>query len=124
MIYDEFLTRVIDDGLAAATDDYQRVDESEHLRGSIDGFEQCRHKLPHELALLLDSANEDAYRLSIKCASDYWYWQCRALEIEWTCNCVSALLLNEGSAPLASHLPTARGMLKMAEIVGVKSVEA
>ena len=37
----------------------------------------------------------------------YWYARCFALEVEWVCNVVSAMLMNEGRPTIVT--PTARG---------------
>jgi hypothetical protein len=50
-------------------------------------------------------------------ADDYWYWQCREAEIEWVCNVVSSLIAAMGGAFMPITSPTARGYMKMAEIV-------
>jgi len=119
--YESFLIEVIDGGMEAAGKDYAGDSPSRTRKreGAIKGFEECRGKTPEELAALLTSSNartQEAYREQ---DDDYWYWRCRALEIEWVCNVVSAMLQNEGRRPLAAHLPTARGVMRAAEIVGV-----
>jgi hypothetical protein len=51
-------------------------------------------------------------------ASDYWYWRCYQLEVEWVANVLSAILNAQGLPIIATV--TARGMMKAAEIIGVK----
>lgn len=121
MTYQEFLTRVIDDGIEAAKRDYG---EGEKLEGSVKGFESCRGKNPPEILDLLVAARKachDAYRNNV--AEGYWGLRCCEAEIEWVANCVSAMLVNQGVEPLTSTLPTARGVMKAAQIIGVKSEE-
>jgi hypothetical protein len=115
-----FQTRVIDDGIAAAKEDYAGEAENRRLmrEGSVQGFVECRLKTPAELALLLREADERANVAFCDPEGDrYWYWRCRALEIEWVCNCLSAILYNQGLPTIIP--PTYRGMMKAAEIVGV-----
>jgi hypothetical protein len=46
----------------------------------------------------------------------YWSQRYKALQIEWVLNVLSVGL----KQPLLAHLPTARGAMKYAEIVGVR----
>lgn len=121
MDYRQFLARVIDDGIEAVKKDYagDSPEQTQKREGSIQGFQECRERLPGSLYLLLNEANKEAHEKHAEQAEDYWYWRCRAAEVEWVCNVVSALLVNEGCLPVASHFPTARGAMKAAEIVGV-----
>ena len=48
---------------------------------------------------------------------DFWYYRCYQAEVEWVCNVVSAVLVNEGGKSLFAHLPTARGWIKANEIL-------
>lgn len=117
MTLQQFIERVINDGISAARKDYAGSDEK--LSGSIAGFESCRGKSPAELAALLRGAEkhcESLRRHNIK--DDYWFHRCRHLEIEWVCNVVSAVLVNEGAPPIVT--PTARGTIKAATIINSK----
>jgi len=119
--YNYFLNCIIDDGIAAVKIDYK--DKPQELEGAIAGFEACRGKNPVELAQLLASARKathEAYR--DREVTDYWRIVCYEAEIEWTCNCVSAALANESLPVIVT--PTARGMFKAAEILGVGVQEA
>lgn len=113
----EFTTRVIERGIEAARHDYTRPDQAGKLRGSIDGFELCRGLLPHELQSLYIAVNQDANQRMMERAEDYWYWRCRAMEVEWVCNVVSAVLINQSGPPILSHLPTARGVMTASKIL-------
>lgn len=114
-----FINKVIDQGIVAAKADYTRPDEKRSLEGAIQGFEDCRGKSPAELRELLREANRAANeRMFTEDVTDYWYYRCRALEVEWVCNCVSAILINEGQDPLTGFLPTCRGVMKAVEILG------
>ena len=46
----------------------------------------------------------------------YWRVRCFALEVEWTCNVVSAALVNQGLGE-AIVPPTARGVMQAARIL-------
>lgn len=112
--YEAFLTRVIDEGIEAANQDYN----GRKLDGAVDGFEACRGKLPNQFNALLGEARA-RMRPHVAGAEDFWYWRCYEAEVEWVMNVVSAMLVNEGKEPLMSYLPTASAFMKAASIVGV-----
>jgi len=132
MSYNQFLTRVIDEGIEAVKIDY--ADAENKREGSIAGFEACRGLDPTQLGDLFFTASKnmtDYARDHIELdriihdngftmVQDYWWYRCYQSEVEWVCNVVSAMLQNEGTEPILSHLPTARGVFKAAEILGVK----
>jgi hypothetical protein len=128
MNYNEFLTRVIDEGIEAATADYTKESEKQQLEGSIAGFNACRDKSPEELVEVwkqagkrTEEASHEVYKTQSK--GDYWYHRCFQSEVEWVCNVVSAMLMNQGNyAPLLSWLPTANGAMKAASIIGVNQM--
>jgi hypothetical protein len=117
MTYADFLTRVIEDGRDAAKGDYREPRDRHKLQGSLHGFEDCRGLAPAQLSLLYDIATQDAERRRDGPLNTYWYYRCRAAEIEWVLNCVSAALVNEGGPPIRAWMPTARAMMKAAEIL-------
>lgn len=140
MNYYEFLNEVIERGIAGAKESYANDENKDRLNGSIAGFEECRGRTPLELYVLytetvskmadamsdqieFDELKEELSldEIGIKQEKDYWYHRCMNLEIEWVCNCVSAMMINENCPPLFPHLPTARATLLVAEIVGVKT---
>lgn len=125
MNYTEFLDRVISDGIEAAKEDYKEGDNRRD--GSIQGFINCKGKLPHELADLLAESRKKANEIFIrsndgdqKDVDEYWYYQSIALEIEWVCNSVSAGLLYSGLEPMIA--PTCRGMMNAARILGTEKI--
>lgn len=131
--YDQLLERVIADGLAEVHIAYADPKEHHKRDGAIEGFEACRGKTPSELLELWAEAErqgqqifrnrsgtEDASELN---ARDYWRQRYKALQIEWVCNVISVGLTQAGMPPLLGHLPTARGAMKYAEIVGVRGGE-
>jgi hypothetical protein len=126
MRFEEFLERVIDDGIEAAKADYTEPAQASKLDGSIAGFEACRGKDMLGLGLLLKEAHEktrEAFRDVHEGRIDsdvYWFNQCYELEVEWVCNCASACLANQGLPVIVP--PTCRGVMKAAEILGVGDV--
>lgn len=118
MNYVEFLNGVIDGGIAAATRDYSKPHQQSVLEGSVAGFEACRNLAPHQLKELLVNMRDAYSRACGDRAEVDAYWRLRgiAAEIEWVCNCVSAMLVNEGFPPII--VPTARGALNAARVLG------
>lgn len=123
MDFTTFLDRLIDDGISAAKDSYRRPEQQQKLLGSIAGFDACRQvrgiHVHKDLGELLDSSKS-----ATACARDqdkakYWWYRCYEMEVEWVCNCVSAVLHNEGLPTIIT--PTMRGVFKAADIVGVRS---
>jgi hypothetical protein len=86
--------------------------------GAIAGFDECRNKEPAEIAALLAEANARARQAICEGDPRYWFWRCRALEIEWVANVPSNILDAQGLPPI--RMMTARGRLKAAEIIGVE----
>lgn len=118
MNHDEFVNRLADDGIASVRRDDSLKAKPRRLAGSVAGFEACRGKSPEELLVLLGQADRDtdAHRGS-KDVESYWAARYYAIQIEWVLNCVSAVMLNQGQRPIVP--PTARGMLRAAQILGV-----
>lgn len=120
MNYETFLTRIINDGIVAAKRDYAH--DPMKQKGAVAGFEACRGKSPAELAQLrhdaADATRKARFGDGSKPVDNYWEVRCFEAEVEWTCNCVSAVMSNEGLPTIVT--PTARGFLKAAEVVGVK----
>lgn len=122
MNYQDFLTRIIDDGVEAATQDY--ADSPAKRRGSIAGFEACRGCPPAKLAQLLKDARaardhaRDETQADRGDLDDYWEARCYEAEVEWVCNCVSVILVNEGRPPIVP--PTARGVMKASGVLSAQ----
>lgn len=121
MTYNEFLTRIIDEGIAAATADYTDPKDKERLEGSIAGFNACRNQLPEQLVETWSEANKKCNDAFFEQRENYWWFRCFQLEVEWVCNVVSAMLVNEGQDPLLAWFPTANGVTKAASILGVNT---
>ena len=120
MNYDEFLTRVIDEGIEAVKEDYKGESPAKRLKreGSVRGFEECRGKTPDELSILRVDANQRTQQAYRDQTQDYSYWRCREAEVEWVCNVVSAAMENSG---VRGIIPvTALGLRKAAAILGVE----
>lgn len=119
MTYDEFLIQVIDGGIEGAKVDYSRPEQVNNLLGSIAGFEACRGRTPPQLAeLLAEHRKKTQAAYWERDTENYWFISCQEIEIEWVCNVVSAMLVNEGREAIVP--PTCRGALRAADIVGVK----
>ena len=110
--YAQLLDRIITDGIAAARADY--ADKPDKLQGAVEGFEACRDKTPGEIVALYTSASRSAREHFGTDA--YWRYRCATLEIEFVLNVLSVGL----EQPLLAHLPTYRGAMKYANIVGVR----
>jgi len=121
MDYNEFLTRVINEGIEAATADYTDPSDKERLEGSIAGFDACKNLLPEQLVEVWQKATNDMNTAFHEQQEDYWWYRCFQLEVEWVMNVVSAMLVNEGQNALLSWLPTANGAMKAASIIGVNT---
>jgi hypothetical protein len=123
MTYNEFLTHVIDEGIAAAKADYTKPEDKARLEGSIEGFEACRGKHPIDLQKLFWDARQKTQTAHHEVndgkitSEEYWRINSFEAEIGWTCNVVSAMLMNEKMAPLDPLMPTARAVIKCDEIL-------
>lgn len=117
--YFAFLGRIIDDGIAAVRIDYKDR-EPYWTEGAVAGFEACRGLTVIELTELLIRARRVGQRAFRQRTNVARYWRVRAFEseVEWVCNVVSAALWNVGAPPIIT--PTARGVMKAAEILGVR----
>jgi hypothetical protein len=124
MNYIEFLNRIIEEGIESAKIDYVKPEEKQSLDGSIAGFEACRDKLPHQLIEVWQKGSDDVNNAFHEQKDNYWWFRCYQAEVEWVCNVMSAMLINEGyTTPLLSWLPTANGMMKAASIIGVAQID-
>jgi hypothetical protein len=126
MTWDEFLTRVVDDGIASVKSDVHLAEYPKRVAGSIRGFVSCRGKRYEDLGQLLVEANRKADLVRMDQESDKSrsydiedYWEARyvAIQIEWVCNTVSAAAAEQGRPPIV--ITTARGLMNAARILGV-----
>ncbi len=118
MHHNQFLTQIIDRGIAAARMSYAKPRNARKLAGSVSGFEACRNKSIDELKHTLECARIATRDALAQQHDDYWWFRCYALEVEWVCNCVSAVLYTSGQPTIIR--PTARGVQMAAEVLGVK----
>jgi len=121
MNYLDALSTIIDRALAGAREDYQAG--TDKLVGSVEGLEACRGKSPEDLSALLRDASVRTHEARVCLMRDpqhdfgYWRIRCFEAEVEWVCNCVSVMLMNQGQKTIVP--PTARAALSVASIVGV-----
>lgn len=122
MEYYDFLKRVIDDGIEAATRDYTEANGQNKLEGSITGFESCRDKSPEELREVYFKACEYVKQsyMEHEGVDRYWWFRTYQSEVEWVCNVVSAILHNDNKPPILPWLPTVNGVMKASLIIGVQ----
>lgn len=113
----DFTTAAIEAGLLSIEDDPQLQKHPKRMEGSREGFEACRGKDPEALRALLAKANADAEsaRRERTDIEDYWRARYFALQVEWICNTVSAVLMNEDLPTIVP--PTARGAINAAKIL-------
>jgi hypothetical protein len=119
LTYYQLIDRIITDGIAEVREAY--ADPAEHHKrdGAIEGFEACRGKAPSEIVALWRAAEDQAHQImrsDPRDTKDYWRQRYKVLQLEWVLNVISVAL----GRSLLSHLPTARGALKYAAIVGVR----
>jgi hypothetical protein len=112
MTLNDALNHIIDDGIEAARLDYAKPQQTLKREGAIAGFEACRGKAPAEIAALLVEANERAMQAMLERDPRYWFWRCRAANIEWTVNILSNILDAQVLPPISAM--TARGRIKAA----------
>lgn len=117
MTLDKFTTAVIEAGLLSIEDDPQLQRHPKRMQGSREGFEACRGKDPEALAALLEQANaaSEHARGVRGDIEDYWRVRYFALQVEWVCNTVSAMLMSE-DLPVIVPV-TARGAIHAAKIL-------
>ena len=115
MNYSDFLDRVIEEGRQVAIADYTKPRDADRLRGSLEGFDACRGRLPHELGEILEKAHRKMIAAFGQGTDNYWRINSKEAEIEWVCNVVSAMLVAQGLRPIVP--PTANGGLKAAAIL-------
>jgi hypothetical protein len=119
MNYEAFLERLVNDGVAEVSQVYKSEDKKRQREGALAGFEACRGKKIMEFpALLAEAKYKSGSAYNEKDEGNYWYWRYYELQVEWVCNCLSAVLQNEKLPTIVP--PTVRACMKAAEIVGVR----
>lgn len=104
MRFQDFLRRVIEESIKNCKEDFARrtATYKTELPASVAGLEACRDKSPPQLAQLLERArkvNQIAYRQQTD-INRYWQVTAFMAEVEWVCNVVSVVLINQGIAYL------------------------
>ncbi len=113
----DFVYHVIEDGTSAARLSYAGPRNASKLAGVLQGFEECRNLDADGIGALLAQASKDARDAMRRRDPAYWHCRCREAEIGWVANVVSAARLSQGLPTIVP--PTARGMLKADEVLGV-----
>lgn len=120
MTYREFVVRIITEGVEACERAAFEEPSSPRVAGALSGLEACLGcQSAPELGVLLAFARNKqtaVVREPVPDADQCVFAQGFTHEVEWICNCVSALLLNEGLQPLIT--PTSRGIMKCSELLG------
>jgi hypothetical protein len=102
--YQDFLSKVVDESIDGATKDYGgREDDvgKAKLRGAVAGLKACRDLSPPQLAKLLVRAIGTHQKAVHKTNKErYWWINCFRNEVEWICNVISCVLINEGIHPI------------------------
>jgi hypothetical protein len=121
--YEELLERIISDGIAEVREAYAAPEDHHKRDGAIEGFEACRGKSPTAIVTMWSEAERSAEQVMRGDTRDYWRQRYKALQLEFVLNVISVGLVDGGHPPLLAHLPTTRGALKYAAIVGVRGGE-
>jgi hypothetical protein len=103
------------------------ADEPHKRDGSIEGFDACRDKTPLDLFDVLDGSRKrtakakQASQEKLIEMKDYWKVRYAEIQVEWVCNCVAVMIVNQGQkSPFPRHVgPTARAAIFVASVVGV-----
>lgn len=120
--YDQLLDRIIADGIAEVHRAYADPKDHHKRDGAIEGFEACRGKPPAELVALWTATEKECSQIRHESldGDDQEHLQSyrrslyKALQIEFVLNVISVGL----NTSLLAHLPTYRGAVKYAQIVG------
>lgn len=108
----EFIDRVIEDGIVSLLN---TTTNERKQQGGVAGFNACRDKSPPELLDVLSAARLSVSQAYAEQDKDYWWYRFYEAQVEWVCNCVSAVLMNQGLPILVQ--PTARGVLNAQRIL-------
>lgn len=131
MTYEQFLNRILDDGIAEVKECYKEDKDFNHAKreGAIAGFHACRGLSPIQLIALWETSHQLATAAMMNANEldnerndalpEHWRRRYFELQVEWVCNVVSVAQVQHGRGPLLGWLPTARGAIKYADIVGV-----
>lgn len=113
----QFIGRIVEGSRIAVHTAY-RHDESKWT-GAMAGLEACWDMTPSQLLILLDAAKIAQARAEKLDHNRVEEIRAFRYEVEWVCDCVSVVLLNQGQTPLIE--PSVNAYAKVADIVGVDS---
>ena len=115
----ELLDAVIDDACTEIPMAYPRPDQRDKRDGGIAGAQSCRGMEDAALLTHLDAATKRSRDAMARRATDYWWHRMFEIQVEWVLNVLSAAAWAHGMPPAMT--PTARGLAKAAEVLGVAS---
>lgn len=118
MDYQSFLNAIIDDGITEIPLAYPRPEQKDKRDGAIAGFNACRGLVYEQIGELLVQARTEREAAAARNETRYWWHRMYEAQIEWVLNVLSAVALNQGLPTLIP--PTYRGIMKAADILGVK----
>lgn len=120
MDYKGLVNAICDDGETEVSRTYTRPEQQEKREGCLRGFQEARMTVgAADLKALLDTAIHDREAARLHDSPHYWFWRCREAQIEWVTNVVSAALMTIQQPVIIQ--PTARGLMKAADILGVRT---
>ena len=121
MTYRTFVVSIVGEGVDALERAIVDGDKGPREAGALTGYDACvQCESAPELGILLAFARNKHTAVigePLPDADQCVFSAGFVGAVEWVCNCVSALLLNEGLQALTR--PTSRGILKCAELLGV-----
>lgn len=78
---------------------------------------RCKDKSPDEIACILEIAKNKTVVAQLHEDSDYWFFRCKELEIEWVLTCVKAYTcIRDGKLP---HGTLGRAWQKTCDVLGI-----
>lgn len=120
MKFGDFLARIIVEGVEALERVHTADLPSPSTAGALAAYDACvQCDSPPELGILLAFTRNKHLELigePVPDAEKCVFAEGFADTVAWVCNCVSALLLNEGYPPIIT--PTSRGIMKCSELLG------
>jgi hypothetical protein len=110
----DVIGRVIEDAMVSARRTY--ANDEPKRTGALAGLSECRGKTTDELGVLLHGARLAATTTARQGNVRHWEVAAFAAEVQWVCECASAVMKDQGMVPLVQ--PTPAATLKVMEIVG------
>lgn len=119
MTRQDLLNAIVDD---AQSDLRMRLlcpDQRDKLEGGLHGLEECRMLDDDGILALRRLADADLDRANEQRLRNWMWYRWRVVQIDWVINVLSGAYIANGRSPLTD--PTERGMLKVADILGVRA---